>query len=164
MLSEYLNLQTILCPTTGITKADVIGELTGLLAAQYHLKNPDKLQKLILAREKVGSTFLPIGIAMPHARIPDLDGIKMVMGVLPQGLIENIDENKYPIYVVLLFLTPSTDEFFGAHLQLLARISALFHDATLVQHIAQAESAAQVLQLLQQAEAALVPIQAASSS
>ncbi len=152
MLCHYLTPKHIVCPVRATNKSDVIELLTSTLCQQYGLKNCDKVAQAILAREKVGSTFLPIGVAIPHARYKDIEDIQMVMGIIPEGIFETYDGKEYPIHLVFLFVSPLAEQNFGRHLKLLARIAAIFRSQEIVKAVASATDAETAFHILQRFE------------
>lgn len=152
ILCHYLSPEAIVLPAQGKTKADVMKHLCSALAEIHHLKQPKRIFHAILEREKAGSTFLPIGVAMPHARLAGIEEIKMVMGILPEGLDETIDGNHYPIHLICLFVSPLAEKEFGRHLKLLARIAAVFREERLVHELAKCATPQHAFTLLQRYE------------
>lgn len=152
ILCHYLSTSSIICPAHGHNKSELIASLTDTLAEVYGIKSPKKLLHAIMAREKVGSTFLPMGVAMPHARYSETDEIKMVLGILPEGLVETFEGQEYPIHIVFLFISPSSEKDFGRHLKLLARIAAIFHDGAVVKELAQMRDPEAAFAFLQRLE------------
>lgn len=152
ILCHYLSTSSIICPAHGHEKAELIASLTDTLAEVHGMKHPKKLLQAIMAREKVGSTFLPMGVAMPHARYGEVEEIKMVLGILPKGIVETFEDQDYPIHVVFLFISPTSEKDFGRHLKLLARIAAIFHDAAVVKQLAQMKDPEAAFAFLQRLE------------
>lgn len=94
--------------------------LTGLEAVTiYHA---------LVERERLGTTGVGHGVAIPHARMPALDRMRVVFARLAQPInFEAVDEQP----VDLLFLVLSSERAGADHLKALARISRLLHDAAL---------------------------------
>lgn len=152
LLCHYLTPQAIVLPAKGKTKIEVLGHLVSALAELHHLRQPKKILHAILEREKAGSTFLPIGVAIPHARLSGIEEIKMVMGILPHGLAEVIDGHSYHISIVCLFLSPLTEKEFGRHLKLLACIAAFFREERFLQELVKCTTPAMAFTLMQRWE------------
>lgn len=152
ILCHYLTPKgvIILKPSIKDTKDGILSELVYALAEQNKLKNPNELLKNIMEREASGSTFLPTGIAIPHARVEDVSEITLVMGVIPDGFRETEDAS--PTYIVLLFFSPIKDVEFGRHLKLLAKVAAVFRDPEFVKQVANTPSAEEIFSLLQHKE------------
>ncbi len=125
-------------------------DLAVKLAKLADVKNSSHMVQSILDREHEGSTFLPTGIAIPHARVPDVNEISLIMGIVPEGFKESEDVD--PTYIVLLFYSPVKEKEFGKHLKLLARISAVFRDPNFVKEVVSSKDPDKVFALIQQKE------------
>ncbi|MBI4236981.1 MAG: PTS sugar transporter subunit IIA [Deltaproteobacteria bacterium] len=152
LLCHCLTPNLILCPMTGETKAKVLTTLAEHLTTAHDLKSSKKVLDAIMARERVGSTFLPIGVAVPHARYEGIEDVKMVLGVHPSGILEEFDGQPTRVHVVTLFLSPLAEADFGRHLKLLAWISTIFHTRDRVAEVASAPNPQSVFALLQRYE------------
>lgn len=152
ILCHYLTPKSIVImdPSSSSTKEDILSKLVHTLAEQNNLKDHKKLLKEILDREAKGSTFLPTGIAIPHARIPDVSEITLVMGVIPEGFRESEDAN--PTHLILLFFSPVKDVEFGRHLKLLSKIAAVFRDPEFVRQVATTKTPEDIFSLMQRKE------------
>lgn len=135
---------------TGTTKEEILGQLVDSVVEKCDLKHPKKLLKAILDREASSSTFLPTGIAIPHARIADVDEIKLVMGVMPEGFKEADDSN--PVRLFFLFFSPIKDVEFGRHLKLLSKIASVFRDPEFIDKVAAAKTPEAIFSLIQHKE------------
>lgn len=133
-LSHYLQPKSIITPLVSRDKASAIRELVHRLAEENKLADEERLYELVMEREVTTSTFLPMGIAIPHARTDMVDEIVMVMGTAPEGIADEGEgistESPEPIRVHLffLFLSPTKEKEFGKHLKLLARLAAVFDE------------------------------------
>jgi PTS system nitrogen regulatory IIA component len=99
----------------------------------------------LLERERLGSTGIGSGIAIPHARMPGLDKPHGLFARLAHPIdFDAIDER--PIDIVFLLVAP---EGAGAdHLKALARVSRLLRDRGLVDKLRATESADALYALL----------------
>ncbi len=149
-LCHYLTPHNIVTLGGGLSKEGLLKELVKKLAELNNLPDSERLAKTILDREAEGSTFLPTGIAIPHARVADVSEILLVLGVLPEGFKENAESD--PIYLVFLFLSPTQEKDFGKHLKLLARIAAIFRDPEFVKSIAGEPDHDKIFSIIQHAE------------
>ncbi|AIT07385.1 MULTISPECIES: PTS sugar transporter subunit IIA [Sphingomonas] len=97
------------------TAADALG-LDGRLAAER-----------LAAREKLGSTGFGGGVAIPHARLPDLSGVTGVFMRLAQPIeFDAVDD----LPVDLVFMLVSPVDAGAEHLKALARVSRRLRDRT----------------------------------
>ncbi len=149
-LTHYITPTEIVVPLKETTKEGVYKELVSHLASEHHLKDKEKLVRAILEREESASTFLPMGIAIPHARIPEVDDILVVMGVTPHDIKDTAkDSAPLTANVFCMFFSPTEDKEFGRHLKLLARIAAVFSDTKLVPELSKLSSAEEVFERIQ---------------
>jgi nitrogen PTS system EIIA component len=94
-------------------------------AAQLTGKHERAIFEVLLERERLGTTGIGHGTAIPHGRMPDLPQLYAVFARLEKPIdFEAIDGQ--PVDLIFLLLTPATS---GAdHLKALARISRLLRD------------------------------------
>ena len=82
----------------------------------------DLVQKALLGRERLGSTGVGEGVAIPHAKIPNLSSLTAAFGRSKDGVpFDAIDAQ--PVRLVFVLLVPENSA--GAHLKALARIARL---------------------------------------
>ena len=78
--------------------------------------------KVLLERERLGSTGIGGGIGIPHGKLKNLESLLLGFGLSRQGV--NFDSmDGRPTHIFFLLLTP--EDSAGIHLKLLARISRL---------------------------------------
>lgn len=154
-LCLYLTPELIKTPLEAKTKDAVIRELVSALAMEKKLSNADNLFKAVMEREETSSTFLPSGIAIPHARVPDVQDISVVMGVSNEPIDDTNGHSGLTARIFCLFFSPTMDKEFGRHLKLLARISALFCDTDFIDQVVAQKDSKAIFELLQKRERTL---------
>jgi len=99
----------------------------------------------LLARERLGSTGLGHGVAIPHGRIPGMEATVGVFVRLDQG-VDFDAPDKQPVDLLFGLLVPeqSTDE----HLQILSHLAERFSDTAVRDSLRAAASAEDVVRLL----------------
>ena len=103
----------------GKTRNEVLREMVGVLAHSPHVTNADALFEAILEREKLVSTGIGFGIAIPHAKIPEVTQFCLGIGVSRSGVIyPSIDDS--PVRILVMIAGPEGEQ--GRYLKLLARI------------------------------------------
>lgn len=102
----------------------------------------------LIARERLGSTGLGEGVALPHGRMPNLDRAMGAFIKIKEGIDFDAPDGQ-PVDLVFGLLVPekSTDE----HLQILSRLAELFHEEALRQKLRSPSSAQEAFALLTQA-------------
>jgi PTS system nitrogen regulatory IIA component len=107
---------------------DKKGILEELVEPISHLKevNREELVRVLMERERLGSTGIGSGIGIPHGKLKDLDGLVLGFGLSRKGVdFESMDNR--PTHIFFLLVTPENST--GLHLKLLARISKILkHD------------------------------------
>lgn len=105
---------------------------------------------VLLERERLGTTGVGHGIAIPHGKLPNLDKVHGIFARLERPVdFDAIDEQ--PVDLMFLLLAP---EAAGAdHLKALARVSRLLRDSAMCEKLRGSESADAIYALLTQHEA-----------
>ena len=134
------------------SKKRVLEQLGQRLAVTVPALTQDIVFDALLERERLGSTGLGKGIALPHARMPQVAKAVAAFITLPSGVDFDALDNQ-PVDLAFAMLVPeqATEE----HLQLLARLAKMFSDSRFTDALRQAESTEQLLQLILQREAAI---------
>ena len=100
-------------------KKGILEELVVPLAGSTGMNSED-LVRVLMERERLGSTGIGGGIGIPHGKIKDLESLVLGFGLSRKGVdFESIDGKPTHIFFVLITPEDST----GLHLKLLARIS-----------------------------------------
>jgi PTS system nitrogen regulatory IIA component len=120
--------------------------LAELLATDDPTLNQETVFEHLLERERLGSTGLGHGIALPHARMKDVTEAVGAFAQLRQGVsFDAIDDE--PVDLAFALLVPeSANEM---HLQLLSQLASMFSDPQLRQDLRNGSSAEKILELLQ---------------
>lgn len=118
--------QSLVIPTLhGDTKDAVLRELATELARVHPEVDSARLVDVLWERERLGSTALGDGIAIPHGKLPGLRGVLAAFGRHPTGVdFESLDGKPSQIF----FLLVAPDNSVGLHLKALARVSRLLKD------------------------------------
>jgi mannitol/fructose-specific phosphotransferase system IIA component (Ntr-type) len=123
--------------------AGVVREL-GLGLAPRCSVDGERLVEMLLRREKVASTAVGNGLAIPHARSVEAGGTVAVMGLSPGGVAFGAPDG-LPVHVFVAMVSPIHG---GRHLQAMACIARELGDPALCRRLAQARDAAERYGLL----------------
>ncbi len=99
----------------------------------------------LLERERLGSTGLGHGIALPHARLKDVSEVLGAFVQTAQGVDYDAADGE-PVDLAFALLVPEAAH--EEHLHLLAHLASLFSDARVRARLREARSAAELLQVL----------------
>ncbi|WP_419787971.1 PTS sugar transporter subunit IIA [Pseudodesulfovibrio sp.] len=124
-LGEFLEKDLILPELTSASKAQVLEELIAPLGTKYPEMDTDLAVRVLLDRERLGTTGIGDGIAIPHGKLEDLEKVIVVVGRSRDGVdFEALDHE--PCHIFFLVLAP--EQVAGMHLRILAQISRLLKD------------------------------------
>lgn len=123
--SELICKEYIIPVFKGRTKKQILEELVDCLAANKPDVNKDELLKALLEREKLGSTGIGDGVAIPHGKLNGLDDIILLFGKSVDGINFDAIDGK-PVTLVFLLVAPADSA--GLHLKALARLSRMLRE------------------------------------
>ncbi len=144
LITSLLKPEYVLLDLDAGSKDALFEEIARHIAPALQL-DPKLIEKSLVIREKLGSTGLGQGVAIPHGRIKQL---KQAAGIfirtrdaVPFGAPDN-----EPVRLLFVLLVPehATD----LHLQILSELAQLFGDRTLRERLLQTSSADEAFQLL----------------
>jgi PTS system nitrogen regulatory IIA component len=122
---DILPATNVIADLKGTSKLEVLQELAGVLADNQPSISKQRLVDVLLEREKLGSTAIGEGIAIPHGKLPKLPGVVAAFGRSQGGVdFQSLDGGKTQLF----FLLVAPEEASGAHLKALARVSRLLRD------------------------------------
>ena len=118
---DVLHEETILVDLQAKDKKGILEELVAPVA-EFSNVNQEDLVKVLLERERLGSTGIGGGIGIPHGKMKDLESLVLGFGLSRKGVdFESLDGK--PAHIFFLLVTPENST--GLHLKLLARISRI---------------------------------------
>jgi nitrogen PTS system EIIA component len=118
---DVLQTSTILPNLQARDKKGVLEELVAPVAVLTGIE-ARRLVRVLMERERLGSTGIGGGIGIPHGKIEQLPSLMLGVGISHQGIdFESLDGR--PTHIFFLLMTPENSA--GLHLKLLARISRL---------------------------------------
>ena len=118
-----------------------------MVAAGHPEIDRERLVQALEDREKLNSTALGEGIAIPHGKLPGLKRVVAAFGRSPAGVdFSSLDAK--PTYLFFLLVAP--EDSAGAHLKALARISRLLKDEAFRQHLMSAASGAELFRTIRE--------------
>ncbi len=142
---DLLQLDQISLSNTASSKKRALEAMAELLAAGTNTPGSEAIYEKLLDRERLGSTGLDHGIALPHARIKGINKPTGAFIRLAKGIDFDALDGK-PVDLIFGLLVP--EQATEAHLELLAGLARLFNKPQLCAQIRQATTPDQVLHLL----------------
>ena len=149
-IDDFLAEDMVVAALEGRKKDDVIEELAEVVS-KHHLEIDHwKLVGALQDRERLNSTALGEGVAIPHGRLPGVKRVVAAFGRSPQGVDFNSLDGK-PTHLFFLLVAP--EDSAGAHLKALARISRLLKDDSFRSRLMQADDAASLYRIIREEDA-----------
>lgn len=142
---DILSQESILPQLQGRTKTDVLRELAQHLAQHTPGVDAEQLVVVLLDRERLGTTAIGEGIAIPHGKLAGLKDVVAVFGLSPHGVdCSSLDGG----LTRLFFLLVAPEDSAGVHLKALARVSRLLKDKAFRERLLQGGSQADLHQMI----------------
>ncbi|MFO0684115.1 MAG: PTS sugar transporter subunit IIA [Sandaracinus sp.] len=155
-LSQILTLERIDTHLDASDKADVLRALSRLIAREPAFaptpsgeQAPVTIERVLEERERLASTGIGDGVAIPHGRIAGLDHFVAALAIRREGVpFDAIDGHPASIFFALV----GPERAAGEHLKCLARIGRVLRDDAVRSRILAASEPADVLAIVTSAE------------
>jgi PTS system nitrogen regulatory IIA component len=121
-ITSILPKESIISELASQDKVSVIRELSEAIQKSHPSINVDKIAKILLEREELGSTGIGSGVAIPHGKLPDLENIIAAFGRSKGGLDFHSQDGE-PTHLFFVLVAPANSA--GLHLKALAKLSRL---------------------------------------
>ena len=145
-ITDVLHPKAICVDLKARDKKGVLQEMVEPLARVANLEH-DALVRILMDRERLGSTGIGGGIGIPHGKLKGLDSLILGFGLSRSGVdFESIDGR--PTHLFFLLITPENST--GLHLKLLARISRILKDESFKERLFNAADPNEVLDIISQ--------------
>ncbi len=149
-MSDFLKPLAVIEDLKASNKKEVLEELCDVLVTLHPDLNKDKLVGILLDRERLGSTGVGEGVAMPHGKANDLEGLIACFGKSKKGVtFDAVDEK--PVHLFFLLLAPEKSA--GDHLKALAKISRLLKRPSIREDLLAASSKEKLYEILTKEDA-----------
>jgi mannitol/fructose-specific phosphotransferase system IIA component (Ntr-type) len=133
-------------------KNELIKILLRKLCDLDNLDNFNEIYVQLLEREKLGSTAIGNGVALPHVRISVINKPHILICVVTKG-IDFEASDKRAVRIIFLLLTPDKD--ITLHLNLLAHISHIVKDTEFVKRVSSSSDNLAIYNILLEEESKL---------
>ena len=148
-LLEILSPEAIIVDLQGETKEEIIAELSTLLSKSCGIANSDDIVQAVIEREKIMSTGIGDGIAIPHGKSDSVDRLIAALGTKRRGVdFEALDGE--PAYVFFLLVSPTNIS--GPHIKALARISRYLKNEEFKKRLITAHSTDDIISIIRAEE------------
>jgi PTS system nitrogen regulatory IIA component len=143
---EVLDKEAILVELKSDDKKGVLEELVAP-AARIAGVNHEEVMRVLLERERLGSTGIGGGIGIPHGKLKSLKSLVLGFGLSRKGVdFESMDGK--PTHIFFLLVTPENST--GLHLKLLARISKILKNDLFKEKLLGATDSDEILSIIKE--------------
>ncbi len=152
--SDFLKLENIVCHVTATGWEDAIAELVDLLHKNEDSFDKDVVVAACIEREKASSTVIAPRLALPHARLDDVERLLVAIGTSAEG-IPFASQERGLVNVIILIVTPKADP--GLYLQALSALTRDLGGPDAPERLAASRSAQEIYDLFTKRAVQLPP-------
>lgn len=143
---EILKLDKIKVEFTGTTKEAVLNELIDSFIGDPRVLDIERVRNVVLEREKIMSTGIGNGFAIPHGKTDMVSEMIAAFGVLKNPVdFEALDEKP----VNLIFLLVGHENSVAQHIKMLSRVSRIMNQENIREKLASTFSREEILQIFE---------------
>jgi PTS system nitrogen regulatory IIA component len=145
-ICDVLDRKSILPDLKARNKKGILEELVIPVAEIAGVSQKD-LTKVLMERERLGSTGIGGGIGIPHGKMKNLESLVLGFGLSRKGVeFESLDGQ--PTHIFFLLVTPENST--GLHLKLLARISRILKNDPFKSRLLEASDSDEILGIIKE--------------
>ncbi len=124
-LADVLKEEYIITDLKATEKRELLDEMVTDLSSKVEGLNREQLLEALLERERLGSTGIGYGVAIPHGKIKGLNGIKVSFGRSKKGVDFHAMDNM-PVHLFFLIVAPENST--SVHLKILSSIARILRN------------------------------------
>ena len=144
-ITDFLSVKTVMPVLTSREKNAVLKEMANWLASQHRQLDARRVLEVLLEREKISTTAIGEGVAIPHGKLP---GVERVLGVFarsPEG-VDFASLDGEPTHLFFTLIAP--EDAAADHLKALARISRLLKDTAFRRRLMQGQTSQEIFDII----------------
>jgi PTS system nitrogen regulatory IIA component len=149
-LIDILTESSIVADLQAKTKAEALDVLVDAMTKTHNTLNKSDILQVLLEREKLGSTGIGDGVAIPHGKSAALTQIVSGFGLSKRGIDFDSLDGK-PAHLFFLLVAP--EDSAGTHLKMLARISRMLKNLDFRKRLLGANSQHEIYQIISEEDA-----------
>jgi fructose-specific phosphotransferase system IIA component len=146
-LLQRISEKTIKIDLKGETKEEILNEMVSLLANSGFVQDWELVLDDVKNRERVMTTGMERGIALPHAKSDGVTSMCVAIGVKKSGVNYGSFDGQ-PSKLFIMVVSPKKAS--GPHLQVLSAIGGLLHEQETVNKLLDAQSSSDIMKILRE--------------
>jgi PTS system nitrogen regulatory IIA component len=148
-LADVLREENIIMDLKARDKTEVLGEMVDDISSMVSSLDRERVLQALLDREKLGTTGIGHGVAIPHGKIKGLTEMKVYFGRSRKGVNYSSMDN-LPVHLFFLIMAPLNSA--AAHLKILASISHLLKSQDFRTKLMDANDKSEIYRIITEAE------------
>lgn len=148
-ISDLLKKELIIPELSGDDKMEVINRLVDLFEGDERVSDLEKVREAVIEREKIMSTGVGKGFAIPHGKTDAVTDVLCAFGRMAEPIDYQAQDDKP---VKLIFLLVGKEEAVSLHIKLLSRISRMMTLDEFRKKLCEADSADEILAIFKEEE------------
>jgi fructose-specific phosphotransferase system IIA component len=149
-IMDLLSEGAVVLDLKALDKESAINEIVAMLVKQQKIKTSIEAVDTLMQREKLGSTGIGQGVAIPHCRC-DIVKEQVAVLAISKGGVEFNSLDGSPVNIIFLLIGPA--DAAGEHLQTMAKISRILKDKILREALLAAGTSKDVMAIIAKADA-----------
>ena len=148
-LTEILKLEKIIIDFKGTTKDEIINEMIDMFKGDERVSDVETIRSVVLEREKIMSTGVGNGFAIPHGKTNMVKEMVAGFGLLKNPIdFEALDGEP----VNLIFMLIGQEDSVGQHIKMLSRISRIMNQKLIRNKLSNASSTNEIYEIFEEEE------------
>lgn len=144
-IKDFLISKAVTINLEAKDKESVLKELLNMLSKAGAIKSVDKLFRVLMDREALGSTGIGQSVGIPHGKTDGVNKLVAAFGISKSGVdFDSLDGE--PTHIFFLLIAPEHSA--GPHLKALARISRLLKDKSLRDKLMKAKGSKELINII----------------
>lgn len=149
VLADTIIKDCVVCELNSKEKSEIIDELSSNLSSYIEEVSREDVLTSILEREKLGSTGIGYGVAIPHGKVEGISKVYISFGRSTDGVdFDSIDDK--PAHLFFLIIAPMDSS--ALHLKALASISGLLKEEQFRKQLMKAKDSAEIYNIIIEGE------------
>jgi nitrogen PTS system EIIA component len=146
-ICQYLTSDLIVPDLKALNKEGVLKELAGQIADHISHLNPGEILQVLMDRERLGSTGIGEGFAIPHGKLKTLEQMVIAFGRSYHGIPFDSLDGKAAYYFFVLI---APEDSAGLHLKALAKISRFLKNSAFKENLSRASDREALQKVIQE--------------
>ena len=144
-ITDFLSVQTVIPVLQSREKNTALQEMANWLASQHRSLDGRRVLEVLLEREKISTTAIGEGVAIPHGKLPGVERVVGVFARSPEG-VDFASLDGEPTHLFFTLIAP--EDAAADHLKALARISRLLKDPVFRSRLMQGQTTQEIFNII----------------